>query len=137
MNDLVVVDVATTPVTPIVVDVTPIVVDVTPSVENTTENTTPETTPVVKRGRGRPQVYFGLTRLYIIGLIAVLGLTKTQKILNNGGAVRKSLEKKYGVTVNTNLIPKRLNISMLKLHQLGREGGVELHRGRPSIKKVG
>ena len=135
MNDLVVVDVATTPVTPIVVDVTP-------SVENTTENTTPETTPVVrnvsrKRGRGRPQVYFGLTRLYIIGLIAVLGLTKTQKILNNGGAVRKSLEKKYGVTVNTNLIPKRLNISMLKLHQLGREGGVELHRGRPSIKKVG
>ena len=91
---------------------------------------------VVKRGRGRPQKYVGLQRLYIIGLIGVLGLTKTQRILNNSGAVRKSLERKYGVTVDAVLVPHKLNISMLTLFNFGREGGLSLTRGRPKTKQA-
>ena len=92
--------------------------------------------PVVKRGRGRPQVYAGIVRLYIIGLIGALGLTKTRKLLNNSGAVRAAYAKKFGVdmvALKAN-IPHKLNISMLKLFQLGREGGIVLTRGRPKTK---
>lgn len=92
-----------------------------------------DATVAVKRGRGRPQVYAGAVRLYIIALIGVLGLTKTRKLLNNSGAVRKAYAKKFGVDYAALLavIPHKQNISMLKLFQLGREGGVALTRGRP------
>ena len=97
---------------------------------------TQDTSPEVKRGRGRPQVYAGLVRLYIIALIGVLGLTKTRKLLNSAGAIRNAYAKKYGVEVDKALIPHKLNISMLKLCQLGKEGAVSLQRGRPKTKVV-
>ena len=98
--------------------------------------TQPETVAVVKRGRGRPQVYAGVVRLYIIGLISLLGLTKTRKVLNNAGAVRKAACKKFSLDYDGLMlvIPHKLNISMLKLFQLGREGGLTLTRGRPKTK---
>ena len=93
---------------------------------------------VVKRGRGRPQVYFGAGRQYIIGLISILGLTKTQKLLNASGAVRNGYAKKFGVDIEVlkSHYPHKLSISMLKLQQLGVEGGVVLQRGRPKTKVV-
>ena len=100
-----------------------------------------ETAPVAvvetpKRGRGRPQVYAGAVRTYIIALIGKLGLTKTRRVLNNSGAVRNSYAKKFGVDAAElkATIPHKLNMSMLKLFQLGREGGVSLTRGRPVTK---
>lgn len=90
----------------------------------------------VKRGRGRPQVYAGAVRAHIIALIGLHGLTKTRKVLNNSGAVRKAIAKKFGVDYATlqSVIPHKQNISMLKLFQLGREGGIVLERGRPKTK---
>ena len=90
----------------------------------------------VKCGRGRPQVYAGAVRAHIIALIGLHGLTKTRKVLNNSGAVRKAIAKKFGVDYATlqSVIPHKQNISMLKLFQLGREGGIVLERGRPKTK---
>ena len=106
--------------------------------DNTPSNEAPA--PVeVKRGRGRPQVYTGAQRLYIIALIGVHGLTKTQRLLNSTGAVRKAYARKLDVNYDALAVicphkPHKMNISMLKLHQLGREGGLTLTRGRPKTK---
>ena len=113
------------------------VAPVTPIVETTPDTVNPVVdAPVAKRGRGRPQVYAGAVRAYIISLIGLHGLTKTRKVLNNSGAVRKAIAKKFGVDYATlqSVIPHKQNISMLKLFQLGREGGIVLERGRPKTK---
>jgi uncharacterized hydantoinase/oxoprolinase family protein len=83
----------------------------------------------VKRGRGRPPVYVGALKTHIVALIASVGLTNTRKLLTHSGAVRKSYEKQFGVTVPNGV--GKMNISMVTLCHMGQEAGVELQRGRP------
>ncbi len=90
----------------------------------------------VKRGRGRPPIYTGAVLIAIVALCDSIGLTNARKVLNSGGAVRKMLASKFGVTVDAALSGHKLGISMptlCKLHE--RHGSVKLHRGRPVLVK--
>jgi hypothetical protein len=79
--------------------------------------------------RGRPQKYVGAIRFHIISLISTLGLTKTLRLLKSSGVMRKALEREYNVKID---IPENFDINKSYLFKLGREGKIQMSRGRPT-----
>lgn len=78
-----------------------------------------------KRGRGRPAIFTGRLEQAIVGVIRKHGLTNGQKYL-----------AETGVQVTPGKPKQTVNVSIPTLGKLAERNGVELKRGRPSVRKA-
>ena len=78
---------------------------------------------------GRPPVFFGAVKAYIVRLLRKTGnITHTRKILSS------AKNTKFGRQRDLSIVPEPLNISVPTLRKFAAEKDIEFDRGRPVSK---
>jgi hypothetical protein len=91
----------------------------------------------VKRGRGRPKVYFGKVEAYIVSLLALhLNATKVRKILNAPAPKKGRKPSEFYGLRNKRIVPDALGITPPTLGKIAQAHQIVLPKGRPPLAKA-